>query len=102
MPVQSWRIFFVPVPGLAMGVTSQFALFFGPIFYEIRGIRYRVHILLAKMPLPVQYKYIITLVRMALLAPLCRMANTFECPCSASPPADPKLVSEDTNKMSKS
>ncbi len=37
--------------------------------------------------------------RMGLLAPLCRMANTFECPCSASPPADPKLVSEDTNKM---
>jgi hypothetical protein len=29
------------------------------------------------------------------------MANTFECPCSASPPADPKLVSEDTKKMSK-
>ncbi len=45
---------------------------------------------------------LLTLVRMALLAPLCRMANTFECPCSASPPADPKLVSEDTNKMSKS
>jgi hypothetical protein len=43
-----------------------------------------------------------TLVRMALLAPLCRMANTFECPCSASPPADLKLVSEDINKMSKS
>ena len=35
---------------------------------------------------------------MALLAPLCRMANTFKCPCSASPPADPKLVSEDTKK----
>ncbi len=44
----------------------------------------------------------LTLVKMALLVPLCRMANTFECPCSASPPADPKLVSEDTNKMSKS
>ncbi len=44
---------------------------------------------------------LLTLVRMALLVPLCRMANTFECPCSASPPADPKLVSEDTNKMSK-
>jgi hypothetical protein len=44
----------------------------------------------------------LTLVRMAFLAPLCRMANTFECPFSASPPADPKLVSEDTNKMSKS
>jgi hypothetical protein len=43
-----------------------------------------------------------TLVRMTLLAPLSRMANTFECPCSASPPADPKLVSEETNKMSKS
>ncbi len=28
---------------------------------------------------------LLTLVRMALLAPLCRMANTFECPCSASP-----------------
>jgi hypothetical protein len=39
---------------------------------------------------------------MALLAPLCRMANTFECPCSASSPADPKIVSEDTNKISKS
>ncbi len=44
----------------------------------------------------------LTLVRMALLAPLCRMANTFECPCSASPSADPKLVSEDTSKMAKS
>ncbi len=49
-----------------------------------------------------RYAIYLTLVRMALLAPLCRMANTFECPCSASPPADPKLVSEDTNKMSKS
>ncbi len=45
-------------------------------------------------------KICLTLVRMTLLALLCRMANTFECPCSASPPADPKLVSEDTNKMS--
>ena len=41
----------------------------------------------------------LTLVRMALLAPQCRIANTFKCPCSASPPADPKLVSEDTNKI---
>ncbi len=44
----------------------------------------------------------LTLVKMALLTPLCRMANTFKCPCSGSPPADPKLGSEDTNKMSKS
>jgi hypothetical protein len=34
---------------------------------------------------------------MALLA-----SQNFECPCGASSPADPKIVSEDTNKMSKS
>jgi len=45
----------------------------------------------------------LTLVRMALLVPLCRMAKTFKCPCSASSPADPNIVSEeDANKLSKS
>jgi hypothetical protein len=44
----------------------------------------------------------ISLVRMALLAPLYRMANTFEFHFRASSPADPKIVSEDTNKMAKS
>ncbi len=38
----------------------------------------------------------LTLVRMALLAPLCRMAKSLECQ------ADPKILSEDTNKISKS
>ncbi len=44
----------------------------------------------------------LSLVRMALLVPLCRMAKTFQCPCSTSSLTDPKIVSEDTNKMSKS
>ncbi len=39
----------------------------------------------------------LTLVRMALLAP-----RNYEFPCSASSPTHPKIVSEDTNKMSKS
>ncbi len=34
---------------------------------------------------------ILTLIKMALLAPWCRMALKKECPCSASSPADPKL-----------
>ena len=39
---------------------------------------------------------------MALCAPWCRMAKKKECPCSTSSPADPKIESEDTKKMSKS
>jgi hypothetical protein len=39
---------------------------------------------------------------MALLAPCCRMTENVECPCSAFSPADPKIVNEDINKMSKS
>jgi hypothetical protein len=39
---------------------------------------------------------------MALLAPQRRIAKIFECPCSAFPPADSKIVSEDTHEMSKS
>ena len=36
------------------------------------------------------------------LAPPMQNANNFECPCSAFSPADPKIVSENTNKISKS
>jgi|688.fasta_scaffold1670940_1 hypothetical protein len=61
MPVQSWRIFFCSCARLGHGGHKPICSFFGPIFYEIHGIRYRVHILLAKMPLPVQYKYIISM-----------------------------------------
>ncbi len=35
----------------------------------------------------------LTLIKMALLAPRCRMALNMECPCSASSPADPKILS---------
>ncbi len=31
--------------------------------------------------------------------PWCRMAKTVVCPCSVFSPADPKILSEDTNKM---
>ncbi len=31
-----------------------------------------------------------------------RMAKTVVCPCSVFSPADPKILSEDTNKMSNS
>ena len=44
----------------------------------------------------------LTLIKMALCAPWCRMAKKKECPCSTSSPADPKIESEDTKKMSKS
>jgi hypothetical protein len=44
----------------------------------------------------------LTLFRMALLAPQCRMAKIVKFPCSDFSPADQKTVSTDINKMSKS
>ncbi len=35
----------------------------------------------------------LTLMKMALLAPRCRMAYNMECPCIAFSPADPKILS---------
>jgi hypothetical protein len=44
----------------------------------------------------------LTLIKMALLTFWFRMAQNMVCPCSVFSPADSKILSEDTNKMSKS
>ncbi len=44
----------------------------------------------------------LTLIKLALLTHWCRMVNNMMCPCTVLSPADPKILSEDTNKMSKS
>jgi hypothetical protein len=44
---------------------------------------------------------LLTLVRMALLAPRCRMGKIFECPCRDFSPAHPEIVSEDRNPIMK-
>ncbi len=50
----------------------------------------------------VQYKMQpLTLIKMTLSVPRCRMAKNMVCPCSAFSPADPKIMSEDTYKMLK-
>ncbi len=47
-------------------------------------------------------KCYLTLRKRDLFTPCCRMAKNMECSCSVFSPVDTKILSEETNKMSKS